>query len=1340
MNSIKQSRGNNFLLLFLCSCITILLFVRLYTNLQPYLAHTEQQYQSGKAMNLQGGIDPTILRSILVNGNYYSDKRDIDLVTDSLPDKLIRVGQLSNLGSLNKQAFFINAPVGWKTRMGGIDFEDRYHASLLQLGFDSLKYTEELLTPKPYPSTKMEGNGSSTVSGVVSIEGNGVASVLVQLKRHIASLQEDTATEMLSYARTDGQGRFSFTGLTKDSSYSVIPLKPGYEFGARQGTAQLGTTASYSFNGRPHRIRLIGGIVYGQLKDDKVLTVRTPASFRIEFLIIALAFILAFWCVHLFWKIRKFPADPFLLPILMMLTGVSMVTLLSIQDPLQDTAHAWQALQGVIIGLLVFTILSQINFGRIYSSWWFDWLVNFKKKSFYNLQGWTWLILAVVIAIITLLFGTGPEGSGVKVNLQIGSIPFQPSEITKYLLLFFFAAFFAANEQKLRNLQDMRWRFITSWTVMAGSGIILILYLLMGDMGPALVICLTFLVFYSIARGDLALTLGTGLLYAILLWLVPGWIATVISFVGLVVYLLIKRQIRSSKWYGWLTALVEAPVLLILIIAAFTFGDKLPGVGERLADRKDMWLGQWNNDVYGGDHLAHGYWTLSSGGLSGQGLGKGFANTMPAAHTDMILPSIGEELGWLGLVAVFLLFAMFIHRIFLLAKRAGQPFSFYLCAGIGISTGIQLLLIAGGSIGLLPLTGVTVPFLSYGKISLIINLAATGIIASVSARPGKEIQKEYIKQHYDPVLLTGIAGFLVGIMILIGKLAWIQLWSGKDYIVKPARVINRNGSPVYSYNPRISELAKILGAGNVYDRNHLILATSDLAQVKRNFDSLSAAGLAPARINELMRKNLRRYYPFEEQLFFWIGDFNTRLFWNQGNGYFAEAAHLSTLRGFDTNPVKTEFFASSYRADRFTKPIQRTVELIAYDYTALASMLRSGIDSSNAEVKELKNKNRDVQLTVDAKLQTNLQTRLSASAFNNRRISVVVMDAASGDLLASAMYPLPDLKSPERMLLSDKERNKLAELVTERDLGMTYSTAPGSTAKIVTAMAAFKKLGPGAAEKSYNDIFFPEIIRHNTTESEPYVPQVSRIDMHEAIVKSSNIYFIRMANDHALDEQLSEFYLTTGMNVGFIGGYNYNGDTTNNFERRRDRTIQYWKDSIFPMNRRFYTDARRQGTKSKYMGEFSGLAWGQGQLTSTPAAMARMASIIANKGEFRPSRYVISKNGIVQKLPAGTVIIKDDGSAGILEKFMIDQSNPRGGRQKIDSIKVAGKTGTPERTINREPRNDGWYVFYAPTPDKKSYTIVCVRIELGEKSSNAVELANKQIAPLLKEMGYLDSF
>ncbi|GAB4039351.1 hypothetical protein GCM10028774_40460 [Spirosoma jeollabukense] len=1304
----------------------LLLFTRLYINLLPVLNQAKQAYAKGQVLTVEVGLKSTAIQRLLTTGNYYTDSRDVALVADSLPAKLAQNGTLDNLGALNKRQFSVLAPVAWRSRMGGADFRSRLQVSRQQMGFDSVLYNRELTNPKPYPSVVNTGRGPVAMSGRVVRDDRPMAGVLVQLKRHPATAQPDTLPDRFIYARTDADGHFSFTGLKAGAGYSVVPLKPGFEFGSRRGTSRLTSDQSFSFAARPHHLRLIGSTVYGQLKADHALAVRTPATYGRQFWGIVLGFFLAFWVVQWIWSLRRFQPDPLLLPILMLLTGLSVLTLLAIQDPLQDTLYAAQTVQGIALGLVGMTILSQINIGRFYATWWFDGLFAFRSRSSVRLSGWTWLLLAVGLAGLTLLVGSGPEGSGVRVNLSILGLTFQPSEITKYLLLLFFAGFFAANEQQIRQLPDLRWRFTVSFGALAGAGLLMFLYLLLGDMGPALVVCFTFLLFYSIARGNLPLTLATGVGYGVALWLLPGWLATLLVLVLVVGYMYWKGDARSKTGLGWLALLAEAPVLLLLVMAMFAFGDLLPFVGSRLADRKAMWLNPWNNDVYGGDHLAHGFWALASGGWSGQGLGKAFANAIPAAHTDMILPSLGEELGGLGVVCVFLLFGVLLHRIFLHARRAGQPFSFFLTAGIAIATGIQFLIIAGGSIGLLPLTGISVPFLSYGKISLIINLTAMGAVFSVAHRPGQVAQREYLEKHYDVVLMAGITGFLAGVVVLIGHLLPIVGWRGSAYIVRPARVVTRNGDPVYSYNPRIERLTRALAAGTIYDRNGLVLATSEPGLITRQLGKLQQSGLNASQVQALTKKRLQRYYPFGDQLFFWLGDLNTQLFWGQSNGYYAEATHLSELRGFNSRPRKLDLVTTDYRADRFSPSVPQTRTLSVYDYSELAPALRAGIDSR--EVAERKARNRDLHISVNADLQVAIQNALATSDYRDKRISVVVLDAGSGDVLASAMHPLPNLQTPDAMLLADRDRQKLPYLVTERDLGMTYPTAPGSTAKILTAMAAFNKLGSSASAVSYR-ISCEEIIRRGTRESEPCNESV---DMRKAIVRSSNVYFIRTANDNKLDNELADLYLATGMNIDFVGGYSFSDTRT---AKEKDQIEQHWRDSSFVVRRNLYNSTQYP---RRYRSEFSGLAWGQGQLTSTPVALARMAGAIANKGVLQPSRYVLNRAGLPQPVPAGSRLARQPEYAEQLESFMIDQSNS--GRSKISIAKVAGKTGTPERIVQGVRRNDGWYVFFAPTPDGRSHTVVSVRIELGDSSADAVQLANTVVAPILKQRGYLGSF
>ncbi|WP_332369720.1 penicillin-binding transpeptidase domain-containing protein [Spirosoma telluris] len=131
---------------------------------------------------------------------------------------------------------------------------------------------------------------------------------------------------------------------------------------------------------------------------------------------------------------------------------------------------------------------------------------------------------------------------------------------------------------------------------------------------------------------------------------------------------------------------------------------------------------------------------------------------------------------------------------------------------------------------------------------------------------------------------------------------------------------------------------------------------------------------------------------------------------------------------------------------------------------------------------------------------------------------------------------------------------------------------------------------------------------------------------------------------------------------------------------------------------------------------------------------------MANNGVLQPSRYILDLAGKPRPISAGKPIARRPDYAKQLEQFMIEQSNPSAGRSKISVARVAGKTGTPERIVQGVQRNDGWYVFFAPTPDGRSHTVVTVRIELGESSADAVNLANTLVAPILKQRNYLGSF
>jgi hypothetical protein len=149
------------------------------------------------------------------------------------------------------------------------------------------------------------------------------------------------------------------------------------------------------------------------------------------------------------------------------------------------------------------------------------------------------------------------------------------------------------------------------------------------------------------------------------------------------------------------------------------------------------------------------------------------------------------------------------------------------------------------------------------------------------------------------------------------------------------------------------------------------------------------------------------------------------------------------------------------------------------------------------------------------------------------------------------------------------------------------------------------------------------------------------------------------------------------------------------------------------------------------------MAWGQGELIATPAAVARVASGIANNGVLVPNRYVLSVSGVPTPVKPGVAIAKSPQFARYMTDYMLKQSAGKTERLKLT---VAGKTGTPERIRKSERINDGWYVFFTPKANGPGHIVTCIRLEAAKGSSEAVRLAGTFVIPALLQRGYIKSF
>jgi cell division protein FtsW (lipid II flippase) len=889
------------------------------------------------------------------------------------------------------------------------------------------------------------------------------------------------------------------------------------------------------------------------------------------------------------------------------------------------------------------------------------------------------------------------------------------------MIIFFMAGFFATNEKFISEYAS--WNKRLNFFVFAVAAIVttILLFLILGDLGPAMVCCFTFIILFSFSRGDFMQMVGALIIYAISIWIFDNvWIGTGVAIAALALYMFLAKKQLS-----------ESATMALVVVSGFLLLDKIPvlakiipGPMQRLVDRKAIWQDAWNNQVFGGDQVANGIWAMSGGGITGQGAGEGFAKTIPEAHTDMILPSIGEEFGWAGIISIFILFLIYLHRSIIIGRQTGAPFLFYLSAGIGIGTFVQFLLIAGGSTGALPLSGVALPFISYGGSSLLCNLIAAGFLLSVSRFSGSPAQMKYITSRQDRNLLPALLAACAAI-ILLGINVSRYLFNNKKWVVEPALVADRNGVRMFSYNPRISILMNRLQAGNLLDRNGKLLATSDARQVVNQTDSLLALGIPAEDLASFAYKRLDRYYPFGQQMFFWTGDANTGIFGGSTNGYFADYTHAAELRGFPAPESKYEVSANRFRPGRFMPETETQMTVVKRDYSALSELLLAGINSD--EVQQFKKRNRDVTLTMDAALQTSIQRSLQADdSVNHKRVSVVIMEDNTGDVIASAAWPLPPVNDWDLMTLSENEMNKLPGWNVNTDIGFTHATQPGSTAKLVTALAAFNKIGPSAETKTIR-VYPGDLIRVRGPEPD----EAGFINIERAIVRSNNSFFIRLANQEKLQEEMATLYMQSGMFLHGVGGYYYENEINNEAQQERWRNL--WRETEFKSLRRYNPSNIR---RTRAIG-ISGMSWGQGELVATPASVARIAAGIANNGSMIPNKYVMAISGVPVGSKPGVPIALDPRYAQLMTDYMKKQSAPKKFRL---GILVAGKTGTPERILKGERINDGWYVFFAPKATGPGHVVVCIRIEGTRGSSDAVKLAGKHIVPLLLARNYIKSF
>ncbi len=297
---------------------------------------------------------------------------------------------------------------------------------------------------------------------------------------------------------------------------------------------------------------------------------------------------------------------------------------------------------------------------------------------FYRVMAYPVLAVSLIMLAAVAFSGWGVSAGGAMRWLQIGSFQFQPSELARLALVIYMAY---SMSKKGDLLRDFYVGFMPHVIVL---GLFSVLLLIQPDFGSVVIL-------------------------AALTW--------IMLFVG---------GCRITHLMS--VVLVMAPLAWLIMTQA-----------EYRVKRLMSFLDPWQYRADEGYQIVHSLMAFGTGGITGAGLGKGYQKLfyLPEPHTDFIFSVVGEELGLIGVMVVILLYGIMLMRGVRIARHARDSFGALLAMGITVTIGLQVCINMGVALGLLPTKGLTLPFLSYGGTSLLINMAAVGIMMNIGARDAR---------------------------------------------------------------------------------------------------------------------------------------------------------------------------------------------------------------------------------------------------------------------------------------------------------------------------------------------------------------------------------------------------------------------------------------------------------------------------------------------------------------------------------------------------------------------------------------------------------------------------
>ena len=418
----------------------------------------------------------------------------------------------------------------------------------------------------------------------------------------------------------------------------------------------------------------IGVGAYAYASVDLAVLQKLPLDFWAQVGVFA-AMLLA---AHVIVRVFATYADPYLLPAVALLNmiGLAMIHRLDLAARIKAESNGSKIPTALAETQFTWLVLALVMFA----------LTLIVVRDHRRLQRFTYtaMLAGVILLLLPLVPGIGANINGATLWIRLGPLSFQPSEFAKILLTIFFAGYLVLKRDSLAIVRKK----VFGLGIPRGR-----------DLGPIMVA-------WFVALGVLAFEKDLG---------------TALMFFGLFVVMLYVATGRRS----WLA--IGALLLAVGgVLGYFLFG--------HVQIRVETWLDTWAYSQDQSYQLSQGLFGLASGGLLGSGWGQGFPQFIPFAQSDFIADSLGEEIGLTGLMAVLLLYAIVVERSLRTAIAVRDPFGKLLSVGLATVLALQVFVVVGGVTRLIPLTGLTTPFLAYGGSALLANWIMVALVLRISDR------------------------------------------------------------------------------------------------------------------------------------------------------------------------------------------------------------------------------------------------------------------------------------------------------------------------------------------------------------------------------------------------------------------------------------------------------------------------------------------------------------------------------------------------------------------------------------------------------------------------------